>query len=86
MVKNISKYDEPIDIVSEDGETSRLFLSGIENDVNYQTLTIFRNSQEFNLFFQSTPKVTLDNDIRLNFQENSYKVDNTNYSGVLRLK
>ncbi|MCB9308595.1 MAG: hypothetical protein H6567_00880 [Lewinellaceae bacterium] len=79
--KNISKYDEPIDIVSEDGETSRLFLSGIENDVNYQTLTIFRNSQEFTFSSNQPQKVTLDNDIRLNFQENSYKVDNTNYSG-----
>lgn len=79
--KQISKYYEPLEVNNQDGFSSKVFLSGTENDVNYQTLGVFTQYQYYTFTTDQTKSYALDDNINLEFNANSYMLGPANYTG-----
>lgn len=84
--KQISKYYEPLEVTHKDGSTSKVFLSGTENDVNYHNLGMFTHYQNFTIATDQSKSYELENDIELVLFANSYTIGAVNYSGTVNAK
>jgi hypothetical protein len=84
--KQISKYNEPLEVTDQNGFSSKVFLSGKENDVNYQNLGIFTQYQNYSFISDQTNTISLVGDLKLELEENNYNIDGVSYSGEVVAK